>query len=100
MVVSNIYWHLLLDVGDIWSGSEGGGVKIWPWEAMEKSLSFTIGERHMASLLAERSYIDLRSQVTQNGACNNIFTSDIKYMLSDHAGAKVWTASYQSFALW
>lgn len=86
--------------GDIWSGSEGGGVKIWPWEAMEKSLSFTIGERHMASLLAERSYIDLRSQVTQNGACNNIFTSDIKYMLSDHAGAKVWTASYQSFALW
>lgn len=100
MVVSNIYGHLLLDVGDLWSGSEGGAVMIWPWEAMEKSLSFTIGERHMASLLAERSYIDLRSQVTQNGAYNNIFTSDIKYMLSDHAGAKVWTASYQSFALW
>ncbi|KAL0358741.1 UNVERIFIED_CONTAM: Type II inositol polyphosphate 5-phosphatase 15 [Sesamum angustifolium] len=84
--------------GDIWSGSEGGAMKIWPWEAVERSLSLTAGERHMASLLVERSYIDLRSQVTQNGT--NIFTSDVKYMLSDHAGAKVWTASYQSFALW
>ncbi|KAL0382597.1 UNVERIFIED_CONTAM: Type II inositol polyphosphate 5-phosphatase 15 [Sesamum calycinum] len=69
-------------------------------EAVERSLSLTAGERHMASLLVERSYIDLRSQVTQNGTCSNIFTSDVKYMLSDHAGAKVWTASYQSFALW
>ncbi|KAL6527082.1 hypothetical protein OROGR_016172 [Orobanche gracilis] len=87
-------------VRDIWSGSEGGALKIWPWEAMEKSISLVIGERHMASLLAERSYIDLRSQVSQNGACGNIFTSDIKYMLSDHSEAKVWTVSYQSFALW
>ncbi|KAK4436078.1 Type II inositol polyphosphate 5-phosphatase 15 [Sesamum alatum] len=86
--------------GDIWSGSEGGAMKIWPWEAVERSLSLTTGERHMASLLVERSYIDLRSQVTQNGVCSNIFTSDVKYMLSDHAGAKVWTASYHSFALW
>ncbi|KAL8532975.1 hypothetical protein ACS0TY_009293 [Phlomoides rotata] len=86
--------------GDIWSGSEGGAIKIWPWEAIEKSLSLTTGERYMASLLVERSYIDLRSQVTQNGACCNFFTSDVKYMLSDHVGAKVWTASYQSFALW
>ncbi|KAK6144912.1 hypothetical protein DH2020_021732 [Rehmannia glutinosa] len=85
--------------GDIWSGSEGGAMKIWPWEAIEKSLSLTTGERHMASLLIERSYIDLRSQVSQNGACSNIFTSDVKYMLSDHSGAKVWAASYQSFAL-
>ncbi|CAA0821233.1 Type II inositol 1-4-5-trisphosphate 5-phosphatase FRA3 [Striga hermonthica] len=86
--------------GDIWSASEGGALKIWPWEAIEKALSLTVGERHMASLLVERSYIDLKSQVGQNGACGNIFTSDIRYMLSDHSGAKVWTASYQSFALW
>ncbi|KAK6144920.1 hypothetical protein DH2020_021740 [Rehmannia glutinosa] len=85
--------------GDIWSGSEGGAMKIWPWEAIEKSLSLTTGERHMASLLIERSYIDLRSQVSQNGACSNIFTSDVKYMLLDHSGAKVWAASYQSFSL-
>lgn len=75
-------------------------MKIWPWEALEKSLSLTVGEKHMASLLVERSYIDLKSQVTQNGAYNSIFSSDIKYMLSDLVGAKVWTASYQSFALW
>lgn len=90
----------MLDAGDIWAGSEGGAVKIWSWEAIEKSLSLTIGEKHMASLLVERSYIDLRNQATQNGAFNNIFTSDIKNMLSDHVGGKVWTASYQSSALW
>lgn len=97
---NNTYRLYMLDAGDIWAGSEGGAVKIWPWEAIEKSLSLTVGERHMASLLVERSYIDLRSQVMQNGAFNNIFTSDIKHMLSDHVGAKVWTASYQSSALW
>ncbi|XP_075486048.1 type II inositol polyphosphate 5-phosphatase 15-like [Primulina tabacum] len=86
--------------GDIWSGSEGGAIKIWPWEAVEKSLSLTIGERNMAALLIERSYIDLRSQVTLNGAYGNVFTSDVKYMLSDHSGAKVWSAGFQSFALW
>ncbi|KAL3833948.1 hypothetical protein ACJIZ3_008684 [Penstemon smallii] len=86
--------------GDIWSGSEGGTIKVWPWEAIEKSLSRTFGERHMASLLVERSYIDLRSQVTLNGTFSNIFNSDIKFILSDYAGAKVWTASYQSFAVW
>ncbi|KAL1542559.1 phosphoinositide 5-phosphatase [Salvia divinorum] len=82
--------------GDMWSGSEGGAVKIWPWEALEKSLSFTVGEKHMASLVVERSYIDLRSQVTQNGAYNSIFSSDIKYMLSDLVGAKVWTALWDA----
>ncbi|XP_073316420.1 type II inositol polyphosphate 5-phosphatase 15-like isoform X1 [Primulina huaijiensis] len=87
--------------GDIWSGSEGGAIKIWPWEAVEKSLSLTIGERNLAALLIERSYIDLRSQVTLNGAAySNIFTSDVKYMLSDNSGAKVWSAGFQSFALW
>ncbi|KAL7228087.1 hypothetical protein ACSBR2_006919 [Camellia fascicularis] len=85
--------------GDLWSGSEGGVIKIWPWESIEKSLSLTVEERHMAALIVERSYIDLRSQVTMNGACN-IFTSDVKYMLSDNAGAKVWCAGYLSFALW
>ncbi|KAL2539720.1 Type II inositol 1 [Abeliophyllum distichum] len=88
--------------GDLWSGSEGGAIKIWTWEAIEKSLALTIGERHMAALLIERSYIDLRSQAALNGvgASNNMFTSDVKYMLSDHCGAKVWSAGYMSFALW
>lgn len=93
-------WIIYIISGDIWSGSDGGAMKIWPWEAIEKSFALTSGERHMASLLVERSYIDPRSQVLQNGACSNIFTSDVKFLLSDHAGAKVWAANYQSFALW
>lgn len=56
-------------------------------------------ERHMAALLVERSFIDLRSQVTVNGVCN-ILASDVKYMISDNCRAKVWSAGYQSFALW
>ncbi|KAK9106372.1 hypothetical protein Syun_022383 [Stephania yunnanensis] len=101
-------WHahrgpvLSMDIslyGDIWSGSEGGVVKVWPWEAIEKSLSLTVEERHMASLLVERSYVDLRSQVTFNGVCN-ISGSDVKYILSDNCRGKVWSAGYLSFALW
>ncbi|KAM7502949.1 hypothetical protein LguiB_001853 [Lonicera macranthoides] len=87
--------------GDIWSGSEGGVIRIWPWEAIEKALSLTTEERHMAALLVERSYIDLRNQVAVNGACYySIFSADIKYLLSDHRGAKLWSAGYLSFALW
>lgn len=85
--------------GDLWSGAEGGALKIWPWEAIEKSFSFTEEERHMAALLVERSYVDPRSQVTVNGFCN-LPNSDIRYLLSDNSRAKVWSAGYLSFALW
>ncbi|KAE7997704.1 hypothetical protein FH972_002311 [Carpinus fangiana] len=85
--------------GDMWSGLEGGIIKIWPWEAIEKALSLTNEERHMASLMVERSYIDLRNQFNVNGF-SNIFTSDVKYLLSDNSRGKVWSAGYQSFALW
>lgn len=85
--------------GDIWSGFEGGFIKVWPWEAIEKSLSLSPEERHMASLLVERSFIDLRSQVTINGACN-ISSSDVKSLLSDNVRAKVWAVGSSSFSLW
>ncbi|PSR98150.1 Type II inositol polyphosphate 5-phosphatase [Actinidia chinensis var. chinensis] len=90
---------LMTSYGDLWSGSEGGVIKIWPWESIEKSISLTAEERHMAALTLERSYIDPRSQITINGCCN-VFTSDVKYMCSDHSRAKVWSAGYLSFALW
>ncbi|KAJ4830244.1 hypothetical protein Tsubulata_021205 [Turnera subulata] len=85
--------------GDLWSGSEGGSVKIWPWEAVEKSLSYTAEERPMAALLVERSYVDPRSQIPVNGF-SNVLNSDVRYLLSDHSRAKVWSAGYLSFALW
>ncbi|XP_010551680.1 PREDICTED: type II inositol polyphosphate 5-phosphatase 15 isoform X2 [Tarenaya hassleriana] len=85
--------------GDIWSGSEGGAIRIWPWEALGKSLSLTMEERHMASLSVERSYIDPRNQVAVNGYTNSL-TSDVKHLLSDHTRAKIWSASPMSFTLW
>ncbi|KAK2635104.1 hypothetical protein Ddye_029896 [Dipteronia dyeriana] len=85
--------------GDMWSGSEGGALKLWPWEALEKALSLTAEERPMAALIVERSYIDLRSQLSLNGFCS-MLTSDIKNLLSDKSSAKVWSAGYLSFALW
>ncbi|KAK9292066.1 hypothetical protein L1049_020020 [Liquidambar formosana] len=90
---------VMTSYGDLWSGSEGGVIKVWPWEAIEKSLSLTMEERHIAALLVERSYIDLRSQVTLNGF-SNLLTSDVKYLLSDNCRAKVWSAGNLSFALW
>ncbi|XP_052192687.1 type II inositol polyphosphate 5-phosphatase 15 isoform X2 [Diospyros lotus] len=86
--------------GDLWSGSEGGVIKIWPWESIEKSRSLTLEERHMAALMVERSYIDLRSQVTTMNGISNIFTSDVRHMSSDRSGARVWSVGYLSFALW
>lgn len=88
-----------MNLGDIWTGSEGGAIKVWPWEAIEKSLSLSQEERHMAALLVERSFIDLRSQVTINGVCN-ITSSDVKVLMSDNFRAKVWAASSLSFSLW
>ncbi|XP_047942972.1 type I inositol polyphosphate 5-phosphatase 12-like [Salvia hispanica] len=85
--------------GDIWTGTEGGAIRIWPWEALEKSLGLTQEERRMAALLVERSAIDLRAQVTVNGVCN-ISSSDVKYLLADNVRAKVWAAGSQTFSLW
>ncbi|KAL5195871.1 Type II inositol polyphosphate 5-phosphatase 15 [Glycine soja] len=85
--------------GDLWSGSEGGGIKIWPLEAVEKSIHLTKEERHSAAIFVERSYVDLRSQLSTNGF-SNMLTSDVKYLVSDNSRAKVWSAGYFSFALW
>ncbi|KAK2402457.1 Endonuclease/exonuclease/phosphatase family protein [Trifolium repens] len=84
--------------GDLWSGSEGGVIKIWPWETVEKSIHLT-EERHMAVIFMERSYVDLRSQLSTNGY-NNMLTSDVKYLVSDNSKAKVWSGGYFSYALW
>ncbi|RDY05478.1 Type II inositol polyphosphate 5-phosphatase 15, partial [Mucuna pruriens] len=71
--------------GDLWSGSEGGAIKIWPWEAVEKSIHLTKEERHRAVIFVERSYVDLRSQLSTN---SNMLTSDVKYLVSDNSRAK------------
>ncbi|KAJ8425964.1 hypothetical protein Cgig2_033893 [Carnegiea gigantea] len=44
-------------------GSENGNIKIWPWEAIAKSLSLKAEERHMTSLIVERSYVDLKNSI-------------------------------------
>ncbi|MCD9642419.1 hypothetical protein HAX54_029245 [Datura stramonium] len=85
--------------GDIWSGFEGGIIKVWPREAVQKSLSLSPDESHMASLLVERECVNLKSQVTVNGVCN-ISSSDVQCLLSDHVRAKVWASGSLSFSLW
>ncbi|KAJ0612577.1 putative inositol-polyphosphate 5-phosphatase transcription factor WD40-like family [Helianthus annuus] len=85
--------------GDIWTGSENGVIKVWPWESVEKSLALSPEERHMAALLVERSSIDLKSQATVNGVCS-ISSSDVKYLLSDKVKSKIWAAGSLSFSLW
>ncbi|KAF8038425.1 hypothetical protein BT93_B1078 [Corymbia citriodora subsp. variegata] len=88
--------------GDLWSGSEGGVIKIWPWEAIEKSLSLIMEERHMAASNAsnvESSYIDPRNFVDANNFSNSL-AADVKHLLSDNYAGKVWSFGNQSFALW
>ncbi|KAM7277569.1 hypothetical protein ACFE04_004703 [Oxalis oulophora] len=90
---------IMSSYGDMWTGSDGGNIKIWPWESIEKSLSLSPEEKHMAALLVERSFIDLRSQVTVNGSCR-ISSSEVKCLMSDHVRAKVWCVQPLSFSLW
>ncbi|XP_030540697.1 type II inositol polyphosphate 5-phosphatase 15-like isoform X2 [Rhodamnia argentea] len=85
--------------GDLWSGSEGGVIKIWPWEAIEKSLSLTVEERHLATSIVDRSYIDPLNYVNTNGFCNSL-AADVKHLFSDNYAGKVWSFGNQSFALW
>lgn len=88
-----------MNSGDLWSGSEGGAIHVWPWEAIDKSLSLKMEERHMASLLVERSGISLRSKVTLNGVCN-LSSQDVKILLCDKVVAKVWAFGTSSISLW
>ncbi|KAG6529537.1 hypothetical protein ZIOFF_011745 [Zingiber officinale] len=90
---------VITSYGEIWSGSEGGVIKVWPWDAIEKALSLIVAERHMATLLIERSYIDLRSKFTVNGVCT-LPAVDVKYMESDNCRSKVWSAGSLTFVLW
>lgn len=46
----------------------------------------------MAALLTERSFIDLRSQITVNGDCC-LSSQDVRFFLSDHVRTKVWCAT-------
>ncbi|CAO2173478.1 unnamed protein product [Urochloa humidicola] len=85
--------------GEIWSGSEGGMIKAWPWDAIAKSLDLTSEEKHMASLLVEKSYIDLRNHATVSNMCS-LPAADVKHMLADHCRAKVWSITSMTFALW
>ncbi|GJV07094.1 type II inositol polyphosphate 5-phosphatase 15 isoform X2 [Tanacetum coccineum] len=86
--------------GDLWSGSESGAIIVWPWETLEKALSFTTEEKHKAPVAIERSYIDLKNQLTSNGISCSILAADVKYLLSDHSGGKIWSAGPMSSALW
>ncbi|XP_057957052.1 type I inositol polyphosphate 5-phosphatase 12 isoform X2 [Malania oleifera] len=86
--------------GDLWSGFEGGFIKVWPWDSIEKSLSLRTGERHMAALLVERSFIDLKNIVSVGNAYSSASSSDVKCLLSDNIRAKVWCAGSLSFSLW
>ena len=89
----------LLETGEIWSGTEAGVIKAWPWDVIAKSLSLTPEEKYMASCLVENAYIDLKNYVTV-GNMFSLPTTDVKHMLADHCRAKVWSLTSMTFALW
>lgn len=93
LIISTVY------SGDLWSGSDGGSVKVWPWEAIAKALGMIEHERHIAILGVEKSFIDLRSQATVGGTCH-LPPGDVKYMLADTCRGKVWGGGHLAFALW
>lgn len=85
--------------GELWTGSENGVLRAWPWEATEKALSLAAKESHVAVLSMERSYIDLRRHGVPVGTCG-LLDSDIRYLLCDHSTGRVWSGGFFSLALW
>ncbi|KAJ3675697.1 hypothetical protein LUZ60_004739 [Juncus effusus] len=85
--------------GELWSGSEGGSIKVWSSEAIKESLCLKKEEKSKAYVLFERSCIDLRSLVSENGTCP-VPTVDVKILMCDNDGSKVWSGGYLSFILW
>ncbi|KAJ4791018.1 Inositol polyphosphate 5-phosphatase [Rhynchospora pubera] len=90
---------VLTPYGELWSGSEGGVVKVWSGEAIKEFLSLRKEEKHKAAFTLERTCIDLRTLVSDGGTCP-LPAVDIKLLLSDNSGSKVWSGGYLSFALW
>ncbi|KAF3323728.1 type I inositol 1,4,5-trisphosphate 5-phosphatase 13-like protein [Carex littledalei] len=90
---------VLTSYGELWSGSEGGVIKVWSAEAIKECLSLQKEEKHKATFLLERTCIDLRTLVSDGGSCP-LPVVDIKLLLSDNSGSKVWSGGYLSFALW
>jgi len=86
-------------IGDLWSGSEGGAIKVWYGEPIQKSLISQTEEKRKTPFLVERSSIDLRDMVSDGGACP-LPAVDVKLLLSDNSRSKVWSAGYLTFALW
>ena len=85
--------------GELWTGSEHGSLKAWPWEATKRALSLAPAERHMAVLSMERSYIDLSNHIITLGTCN-ITDSDVIFLLSDHLAGRVWSGGHFFLSLW
>jgi hypothetical protein len=99
VVPKYLFQFTLLQTGEIWSGSEGGVIKAWPWDAIARSLSLTQEGKHIAALLVERAYVDLRNHAAV-GSMFSLPTADVKYMLADHCRAKVWSLTSMAFAIW
>ncbi|WCJ21823.1 Type I inositol polyphosphate 5-phosphatase 12 [Euphorbia peplus] len=91
-----VFSIVMSSYGDMWSGGKQGSIKIWPWETIEKSLSLSPEEKHMAALSVEQSHVDLRSPVPDKYTSS----SDVKCLLSDTVRGKVWCVHPQYFSLW
>lgn len=85
--------------GELWTGSENGVLRAWPWEATERALSLDAKESHVAVLSMGRSYIDLRRPGAPVGTCG-LLDSDVRFLLSDHTTGRVWSGGFFSLALW
>jgi len=93
-----IYSKCTLVPGELWTGSEIGGMRAWPWEVAEKALFTDLRNNFSNVYLMEGSCIDLRSRVATTGA--SILNTDIRFLVSDHSRGRVWSGGSYSLAVW
>ncbi|XP_024524008.1 type II inositol polyphosphate 5-phosphatase 15 [Selaginella moellendorffii] len=85
--------------GELWTGSDGGAIRAWPWETTSHALCRAEEETMSAASLMARSYVDLRARGTAAGA-TSLANTDVYFLLSEHANGRVWSGGPLALAIW
>lgn len=85
--------------GELWTGSENGSLRAWPWDVIAHALSSSGDSIHNMPSTVAASYIDLRSRGAAAGA-SSLINSDVRFLIAEHSTCRVWSGGSYLLALW
>eukprot|EP00850_Spirogloea_muscicola_P011526 SM000072S21160 [mRNA] locus=s72:58403:64831:- [translate_table: standard] len=86
--------------GELWTGSEHGSIRAWPWEFASRALKTAArGDSSAASFLAQAGQ-DVRGQVALGSNSSGLVHSDVRFLVADRANGRVWSGGFHCIAIW